>query len=122
MKFFYKFFSPQHPNQNQGQLNCSETHNCYVIDNNGYIILSSSENTNHTGRFFGEVEGDTMKALVDEGVFKANTVYDFQAVCKQRQTKAQSSFGTILSTVGVYHLLYENVFLLKKNFFLVMNV
>lgn len=79
--------------------------------------MSSSENTNHTGRFFGEVEGDTMKALVDEGVFKANTVYDFQAVCKQRQTKAQSSFGTILSTVGVYHLLYENVFLFKKKLF-----
>lgn len=59
---------------------CSdEMQDCYVIDNNGYILLS--ESPEDVGRFFGEAEGRAMEALVELQIFKAITVYDYQAVC-----------------------------------------
>uniref|UniRef100_A0A1A9WG45 VGCC_alpha2 domain-containing protein n=1 Tax=Glossina brevipalpis TaxID=37001 RepID=A0A1A9WG45_9MUSC len=52
---------------------------CYVLDNNGFIIISPSRH--ETGMFFGEVNGAIMHRLVEENVFKKVTVYDYQAVC-----------------------------------------
>lgn len=46
-----------------------------------------------------------MEALVERDVFKAITVYDYQAVCKNLIVKHQISFGTLLSTVKLF--LYE---------------
>lgn len=62
---------------------------CYVIDNNGYILLS--EDPEDVGRFFGEAEGRAMEALVELQVFKAITVYDYQAVCVKEQPNDESS-------------------------------
>lgn len=77
----------------------SDTHDCYVIDNNGYIILSND--SDDTGRFFGEVQGRAMQTLVDMQVFKAITVYDYQAVCKVlKNEQTATSFATIFSTVN----------------------
>lgn len=53
-----------------------------MIDNNGYIVLS--ERDNDTGKFFGEVEGSVMQALVDLEIFDVITVYDLQALCEER--------------------------------------
>ncbi|KAM7358603.1 voltage-dependent calcium channel subunit straightjacket isoform 2-T2 [Cochliomyia hominivorax] len=52
---------------------------CYVLDNNGFIILSPSRH--ETGRFFGEINGAIMHRLLEEKVYKRVTVYDYQAVC-----------------------------------------
>lgn len=72
---------------------------CYVIDNHGYIILS--ENPDDTGRFFGEAEGRAMQTLVDLGIYKTLTVYDYQAVCLQQPEDELSmeSSSSILFTV-----------------------
>lgn len=53
--------------------------NCYVIDNNGYILLSSE--SNFTGKFFGEVEGDIMGLMVEGGIYNELTVFDLQGLC-----------------------------------------
>lgn len=53
---------------------------CYVIDNNGYIILSE-DNSTDSGRFFGEVERAVMEVLVDKNVFKKLAIYDLQGLC-----------------------------------------
>ncbi|XP_055387226.1 voltage-dependent calcium channel subunit alpha-2/delta-3 [Condylostylus longicornis] len=83
--------------------NCTKTcatddHECFVIDNNGYIILS--ENVNDTGKFFGDVEGAVMEAMVDFGIYKEVIVYDFQAVCKE-VTQQSSDCSTILTPIQV---------------------
>lgn len=72
---------------------------CYVIDNNGYIILS--ENPDDTGRFFGEAEGRAMQTLVDLQIFKSITVYDYQAVCvKQAEDETnENSSASFFITV-----------------------
>lgn len=54
---------------------------CYVIDNNGYIIISE-QNITDTGRFFGEVEQPVMEAMVNVDIFKRITIYDLQGLCK----------------------------------------
>lgn len=88
---------------------------CYVIDNNGYILLSN--NTNDTGRFFGEIEDSAMRELLKMRIFKDITVYDFQAVCKKPvdDGKSATSFATILVTVKDYLLFV--LFVLLCNYF-----
>lgn len=56
---------------------------CFVIDNNGYIVIS--ENLNDTGRFFGKVNGGVMEAMVVNGTFERIVVYDWQALCSETE-------------------------------------
>nr|CAI5832359.1 unnamed protein product [Callosobruchus analis] len=73
---------------------CNDTLDCYIIDASGYIIVS--DDRNYTGRFFGEVEGDIMESMLDEGIFKQVTVFDYQALCKK--DKPETSRGVTLLT------------------------
>ena len=71
-------------------LSCkNESIDCYVIDNNGFVIIS--ENPLNTGKFFGEVEGTILKALVKHEVFKKIKIFDYQAICLEdaRRQKTQ---------------------------------
>ncbi|EAT48840.1 AAEL000121-PA, partial [Aedes aegypti] len=52
---------------------------CYVIDNNGFVVIS--EQLQETGAFFGEVKPAFMQRMLDDGIFKNVTIYDYQAVC-----------------------------------------
>ena len=60
-----------------------------MIDNNGFVIIS--ENPLNTGKFFGEVEGTILKALVKHEVFKKIKIFDYQAICLEdaRRQKTQ---------------------------------
>ncbi|XP_066553823.1 voltage-dependent calcium channel subunit alpha-2/delta-3 isoform X2 [Amia ocellicauda] len=58
----------------------NENINCYLIDNNGFILVA--EDYSQTGIFFGEVEGAVMNKLLIMGSFKRVTLYDYQAICK----------------------------------------
>nr|XP_024215469.1 voltage-dependent calcium channel subunit alpha-2/delta-3 isoform X2 [Halyomorpha halys] len=57
----------------------SDAYICYVLDNNGFIIVSESRAD--TGKFFGEVKGYIMDKLVKEEIYKKIAIYDYQAVC-----------------------------------------
>nr|XP_056702694.1 voltage-dependent calcium channel subunit alpha-2/delta-4 [Euleptes europaea] len=62
-------------------LNCQDdTLNCYLIDNNGFILVSKL--TKQTGIFLGEVDGSIMTQLLNMGMFKQVKMYDYQAMCK----------------------------------------
>uniref|UniRef100_A0A3B3XEF4 VWFA domain-containing protein n=1 Tax=Poecilia mexicana TaxID=48701 RepID=A0A3B3XEF4_9TELE len=61
-------------------ISCDDEHiNCYLIDNNGFILVA--EDYTLTGNFFGEAEGAVMNKLLQMGSFKRVTLYDYQALC-----------------------------------------
>uniref|UniRef100_A0AAR2JJC7 VWFA domain-containing protein n=1 Tax=Pygocentrus nattereri TaxID=42514 RepID=A0AAR2JJC7_PYGNA len=62
---------------------------CYLIDNNGFILVS--EDYSQTGLFFGEVEGVVMNKLLLMGSFKRITLYDYQALCKEYAGSSDSA-------------------------------
>ncbi|XP_075214887.1 voltage-dependent calcium channel subunit stolid [Lycorma delicatula] len=67
---------------------------CYVLDNNGFIILS--EKAEQTGMFFGQADGTIMDSLVQDGIYKKVTIMDHQGACvdnKSGRNKATSSFS-----------------------------
>ncbi|XP_054084709.1 voltage-dependent calcium channel subunit alpha-2/delta-3 isoform X3 [Zeugodacus cucurbitae] len=77
-----------------------EDRECYIIDNNGFIIISPYRQ--ETGKFFGEINGGIMSRLVEEKVFKRVTVYDYQAVCFESSGDINAS-NNLLSPL--FHLL-----------------
>lgn len=66
-----------------------ENINCYLIDNNGFILVS--EDYKQTGSFFGEVEGAVMNKLLTMNSFKRITLYDYQAMCRTNKESSDSA-------------------------------
>ncbi|XP_031169234.1 voltage-dependent calcium channel subunit alpha-2/delta-4 isoform X5 [Sander lucioperca] len=62
---------------------------CYVIDNNGFVIISKQRND--AGRFFGEVDGSVMTTLIRMGMFKRVSLFDYQAMCKMNSHSVSSA-------------------------------
>lgn len=83
----------------------SDLQDCYVIDSNGYVVLS--EHDNDTGRFFGEIEdvGAVMDSMVVQGVFKRLTAYDFQALCVE--VRELPNEGDLLINVTIQSFSYN---------------
>ncbi|XP_053958042.1 voltage-dependent calcium channel subunit alpha-2/delta-3 [Anastrepha ludens] len=74
---------------------------CYVIDNNAYIVIAQKEN--HTGKFFGEYQGDVMQAMVDKNFFQAINVYDYQALCRE-EVDDSSDAQSLLHPIRLFSL------------------
>ncbi|VTJ63286.1 Hypothetical predicted protein, partial [Marmota monax] len=70
-----------------------QTVNCYLIDNNGFILVS--EDYMQTGDFFGEVEGAVMNKLLTMGSFKRITLYDYQAMCRANKESSDGAHGLL---------------------------
>ncbi|XP_051707491.1 voltage-dependent calcium channel subunit alpha-2/delta-3 isoform X4 [Oryctolagus cuniculus] len=70
-----------------------ETVNCYLIDNNGFILVS--EDYMQTGDFFGEIEGAVMNKLLSMGSFKRITLYDYQAMCRANKESSDGARGLL---------------------------
>lgn len=67
----------------------SDELDCYILDNNGFIIIS--ERHEHTGKFFGEIDGTIMDSLVQDKIFKKVTVVDYQGVCSPQMSQLSSA-------------------------------
>ncbi|KAK7068849.1 Voltage-dependent calcium channel subunit alpha-2/delta-4 [Halocaridina rubra] len=78
----------------------SSSLDCYLLDDNGFIIASEKEED--TGKFFGTLEGTIMESLVESKVYKRVRVFDYQAVCLDSDTGP--STASILTTVRVIML------------------
>ncbi|XP_028440159.1 voltage-dependent calcium channel subunit alpha-2/delta-4 isoform X3 [Perca flavescens] len=63
--------------------------NCFLVDNNGFILLSKEKN--EVGRFLGEVDGSVMASLVKMGLYKKVSLFDYQAMCKNSHHHASSA-------------------------------
>lgn len=62
----------------------SDDLDCYVLDDHGFIIIS--ETAEHTGQFFGEIDGTIMDSLVQDGIYKKVSVHDHQGGCDDNQS------------------------------------
>ncbi|XP_073999423.1 voltage-dependent calcium channel subunit stolid isoform X2 [Rhodnius prolixus] len=62
----------------------SEDLDCYILDNNGFIIIS--EKPEQTGLFFGQADGTIMDSLVQDGIYKKVPVIDNQGVCSDTKS------------------------------------
>ncbi|XP_028426785.1 voltage-dependent calcium channel subunit alpha-2/delta-4 isoform X1 [Perca flavescens] len=62
---------------------------CYVIDNNGFVLISKQRSD--AGRFFGEVDGSVMTTLIRMGMFKRVSLFDYQAMCKMNSHSVSSA-------------------------------
>ncbi|XP_017760410.1 PREDICTED: voltage-dependent calcium channel subunit alpha-2/delta-3 isoform X1 [Eufriesea mexicana] len=80
--------------------NCaSDALDCYVLDNNGFIIIS--ERHEHTGKFFGEIDGTIMDSLVQDRIYRKVTVTDYQGICspqESHQSAAPKTFSESITT------------------------
>uniref|UniRef100_A0A3B3TTS3 Calcium channel, voltage dependent, alpha2/delta subunit 3 n=1 Tax=Poecilia latipinna TaxID=48699 RepID=A0A3B3TTS3_9TELE len=99
----------------------SEDINCYLIDNNGFILVT--EEQSQTGLFFGEVEGAVMSKLLQMGSFKRINLYDYQALCREYAGSSDSARTLSDPFSMVKWLLTELViFLLEFNLYSWWNV
>lgn len=53
------------------------------MDDNGYVIVS--DNIQQTGYFFGKIRPDVMSQLIDEGIYQAHRMFDYQGLCPEGQ-------------------------------------
>ncbi|XP_031786318.1 voltage-dependent calcium channel subunit alpha-2/delta-3 isoform X1 [Nasonia vitripennis] len=82
-------------------LNCnSSVVDCYLIDQNGYIVISEAHN-HDAGKFFGSLDqtAPIMRKLVSDGLFHAVDIYDYLAVCERIEMK---SLASIMKSPFVY--------------------
>lgn len=61
----------------------SDELDCYLLDNNGFVILS--ESSEHTGKFFGNIDGTIMDSLVQDRIYRRATLMNYQGLCPDRE-------------------------------------
>lgn len=84
-----------------GCLPCISDHvDCYIIDENGYVVLS--EIPADTGRFFAQTElkstGVIMETMISKNIFRRIQMFDYQALCQEKipTTSASSYLLTVI--------------------------
>ncbi|BES90454.1 VWA N-terminal [Nesidiocoris tenuis] len=93
------------PNCHECTLSCeSDELDCYVIDGNGYVVIS--EEKNDTGRFFGDVEGAVMDAMINKNIFRAVFIQDYQGICSWEEPVASDATRHILTP---FHLAFSAI-------------
>lgn len=55
-----------------------------MLDNNGFVIIS--ENAEHTGRFFGRIDGTIMDSLVQDRIYRRIALMDYQGACSDQNS------------------------------------
>ncbi|XP_067001120.2 voltage-dependent calcium channel subunit alpha-2/delta-3 isoform X2 [Anabrus simplex] len=88
----------------------SDQLDCFVLDHNGYVVIS--ENHNDTGQFFGEIEGAgaVMEAMMNADIYRKIRMYDYQALCFDEIPKTASAADILWTPVYQLSLLINWVF------------
>ena len=86
---------------------------CYVIDNNGFIVIS--EQKENTGKFFGEVDGTIFDGLIQHKIFSPIQIYDYQAICLEMAD--DGSAASIMLTVSIRSL-HQKILIVFKFIFI----
>ncbi|XP_011332586.1 voltage-dependent calcium channel subunit alpha-2/delta-3 isoform X3 [Ooceraea biroi] len=75
----------------------SEELDCYILDNNGFIMIS--ERHEHTGKFFGEIDGTIMDSLVQDRIYRKVSVIDYQGTCSPQESHQSSASRTLSHSI-----------------------
>ena len=89
--------------------NCTETCasdsiDCYLLDDSGFVV--ASKRREETGKFFGDVDGTVMYALVNHSVYHKVRMFDYQGVCLDVVSTGSSAWT--LLTVSRTTLMTDN--------------
>uniref|UniRef100_A0A336LYX8 CSON005615 protein n=1 Tax=Culicoides sonorensis TaxID=179676 RepID=A0A336LYX8_CULSO len=71
----------------------SDDLDCYLLDNNGFVLLS--EKSEHTGKFFGQIDGTIMDSLVQDRIYRRVPLNDYQGICSDKDNPYRAA-GEIL--------------------------
>lgn len=74
---------------------------CFILDNNGYVVLSDEEEFSgnlYTGHFIGDIRPDIMYHLVEDGVYLPTRMFDYQGICYYKPKEAKG-YATKLKNV-----------------------
>ncbi|XP_038873942.1 voltage-dependent calcium channel subunit alpha-2/delta-4-like [Salvelinus namaycush] len=101
------------------ELQSAEDVNCFLVDSNGFIIVSKERS--EVGRFFGEVDGSVMTALIKSGMFKQVSLYDYQGMCRSGHSHSSSARPLLspfygLAAVIKWFFSHMLMFLMEFNF------
>lgn len=77
----------------------------YLLDHNGYVIISDQEND--TGTFFGKVNKKAMEQLEDDGIYRKVTIYDYQGLCMSVEETPGNSADIILTPFKLLHRTFQ---------------
>ncbi|KAM5171916.1 voltage-dependent calcium channel subunit alpha-2/delta-4 [Mantella aurantiaca] len=94
-----------------------EALNCFLIDNNGFIVVAREHD--QTGIFLGEVDGSLMMQLLNMGVFRQVTLYDYQAMCKhpyQHHSGGRTLLNPLFALISAAQWLLSNLVLFVLEF------
>ncbi|KAF0289236.1 Voltage-dependent calcium channel subunit alpha-2/delta-3 [Amphibalanus amphitrite] len=80
-KFREKFLSTAScPSLEDCEQTCaSDSLDCYLLDDSGFVLVSKRHE--ETGKFFGDVDGTVMDALLHHNVYHKVLMFDYQGVC-----------------------------------------
>ncbi|XP_070193860.1 voltage-dependent calcium channel subunit alpha-2/delta-3-like [Littorina saxatilis] len=86
------------PGKHKCKVTCKDNDvlNCYLIDNNGYIMASNNNETGG-GEFFGKHDPTMMKELLKHHYFFELNVTDYQAMCTSQVSNQDSSSSFIIT-------------------------
>lgn len=104
---------------NCGKLNCSnnERYQCYLIDENAYIV-SSNQRTSDIGVFFGKVNGALLEELTNKSVYFVKEFNDTQSICTNTIIPASSDASYLTSFYS--NFVKSFLYLLHELFYLIM--
>ncbi|XP_014837898.1 PREDICTED: voltage-dependent calcium channel subunit alpha-2/delta-1-like isoform X1 [Poecilia mexicana] len=70
---------------------------CVILDDGGFLVMSNQEDyINQIGYFFGVIDPDLMRTLVNSSLFTAKSTYDYQSLCEpKRESKAAAGLRSI---------------------------
>lgn len=66
-----------------------------------------SESSEHTGKFFGQIDGTIMDSLVQDRIYKKVAVYDYQGACYDE--KSPYSDSASFSSVSKIEIIVETL-------------
>ncbi|XP_078677964.1 voltage-dependent calcium channel subunit alpha-2/delta-3-like isoform X3 [Branchiostoma floridae x Branchiostoma belcheri] len=80
-------------------MGCEESDDldCYLLDDGGYIVVS--EQQEHIGRFYGEIDGTMMSEMVELNLYDKIDLIDYQGMCRTTSADSTAAATRLLNPI-----------------------